>query len=179
MDGFIKVNVKEYVDNGIENGDLVPFWAVKYGRVRARRGSVGEIVYTYTDGGILEKENSVEVDSITGKNDWIITKCNIDGEIMIDEYGNKNEWIMSDSSFTEEYALDPALEGVFMSVDRPQLFVQALTNMIIFQNDEEMLVECGGYINITDITDCYAISERDFNDTYKVINIDNPKITLN
>ena len=47
------------------------------------------------------------------------------------------------------------------------------------QGDKEMHVECGGYINITDFSSCYAISERDFNDTYRVIDTENPEKSLN
>jgi hypothetical protein len=179
MEDFIRVDVRDYVNKGIENGDLAPFWAIKYGRVRARRGNLGEIVNTYTDGGILEKENEVELDPVTGRTGWIITKCSPDGEVIVDEFGNKNEWIMDDSDFIQEYVLDNELEGVFKSVDGPQLFVQALADMTIVQGDEEMHVECGGYINITEFSNCYVISERDFNDTYRVMDTENPERTLN
>ena len=179
MEDFIRVDVRVYVNKGIENGDLAPFWAIKYGRVRARRGNLGELVNTYTDGGILERKNQVTVDPQTGKPGWVITKCSPDGEVIIDEYGNKNEWIMKDSDFISEYALDPDMDGVFMSVDGPQLFVQVLTDMVMVQGEKEMHVECGGFINITDLSSCYAISERDFNDTYRIMDTENPEVTLN
>ena len=179
MKDFIRVDVRDYVNAGIENGDLVPFWAIKYARVRARRGVVGEVIKTYTDGGILERINSITLDSITGNPGWIITKCSLDGEVIIDEYGNKNEWIMNDSDFIQEYVLDSFIDGVFKSIDEPQLFVQVLTDMIMVQSDKEMYVECGGYINITDFSSCYAISERDFNDTYRILDSVNPDYTLN
>lgn len=179
MSNFIKIDVCDYVNTGIDNGDLVQFWAIKYGRVRARRGKLGELVRTYTDGGILERENVVEIDSKTGRAGWIITKCSLDGEVIVDEYGNMNEWIMEDSEFIDEYMPDSNVEGLFMSVDGPQLFVQVLTDMIMVQGDKEMHVECGGYINITDINDCYAISERDFYDTYRILDTDNPEKSLN
>ena len=35
------------------------------------------------------------------------------------------------------------------------------------------------FINITDFSSCYAISERDFNDTYRVMDTENPEVTLN
>ena len=41
--------------------------------------------------------------------------------------------------------------------------------MILIQNDEEMFVREGGYLNITDITNIYGISKRDFDDTYRII----------
>jgi hypothetical protein len=179
MEEFLRVDVRDYVNSGIANGDLAPFWAIKYGRVRARRGTVGEVVNTYTDRGILERENVVKIDSITGNPGWIITKCTPDGEVLIDEYGNKNEWIMEDSDFIQEYVLDSNLDSVFKSVDGPQLFVQVLTDMVMVQGDREMHVECGGYINITDFSSCYVISERDFNDTYRVMDTENPEVTLN
>lgn len=91
MSDFVRVDVRDYVDAGINSGDLVPFWAVKYGRVRARRGEAGEVIQTFTDGGILERENVVRIDSKTGRTGWIITKCTSDGDVIIDEYGNKNE----------------------------------------------------------------------------------------
>lgn len=85
---------------------------------------------------------------------------------------------MEDSEFIEEYMPDSNVEGLFMSVDGPQLFVQVLTDMIMVQGEKEMHVECGGYINITDINDCYAISERDFNDTYRIMDTENPEMKL-
>lgn len=179
MEDFIRVDVREYVETGIKNGDLVPFWAIKYGRVLARRGEVGEVVFTYTDGGIVEKENKVKIDPKTGNPGWILTKCDLTGGEVVDEYGNKNEWIMSDSKFTTQYMPDPDVYGLFMSVDGPQLFVQVLTDMTIVQGEEEMHVECGGYINITNISNCYAISERDFNDTYRILDTENPEKSLN
>ena len=177
MKDFIRVDVKDYVYTGIDSGDLVPFLAIKYGKVRARRGLLGEVVNTYTDGGILERENMVEVDSVTGRMGWVLTKCNADGEVIIDEYGNKNEWIMSDSSFCEEYQLDSSLDGVYKSVDGPQLFVQVLTDITMVQGDKEMNIEAGGFINITDMEHCYGISDRDFDDTYRVLE-DEPNVSL-
>lgn len=35
-----------------------------------------------------------------------------------------------------------------------------------------MNIAAGGYINITNPNDMYGISKRDFEDTYKVINVD-------
>jgi len=177
MKEFIRINVKDYVINGIASGDLVPFLAIKYARVRARQGVLDEVVNTYTDGGVLERKNKVSVDPVTGRLGWVITKCSPDGEIIIDEFGNKNEWIMSDSSFCEEYQLDPNLDGVYKSVDGPQMFVQVLTDITMVQGSKEMNIEAGGYINITDIDDCYGISDRDFDDTYRILE-DAPKNVL-
>ena len=177
MKEFLRVDVKDYVIDGIDSGDLVPFLAIKHARVRARRGSLGEVVHTYTDGGLLEKQNVVEIDPVTGNPGWIVTKCNPDGSVLLDEYGNKNEWIIRDSKFTKNYILDPLNEGLFMSIDGPQLFVPVLTDITIIQGDSEMNVEAGGFINITNLDRCYVISDRDFYDTYSILE-EKPKFTL-
>lgn len=177
MKNFLRVDVKDYVIDGIDSGDLVPFYAIKHAKVLARRGTVGEVVHTYTDGGVLEKSNSVEIDPVTGNPGWIITKCTPDGEVLFDEFGNKNEWIMRDSSFLRNYQMDPEHEGLFMSVDGPQLFVPVLTDITIVQGTSEMNVEAGGFINITNLDRCYAISDRDFYDTYRIVE-EQPKVTL-
>lgn len=95
MEDFIRVDVREYVETGIKNGDLVPFWAIKYGRVMARRGEVGEVVFTYTDGGIVEKENKVKIDPKTGNPGWILTKCDLTGEEVIAENGAVEEYTIN------------------------------------------------------------------------------------
>ncbi|MBR6820719.1 MAG: hypothetical protein IKM55_00675 [Bacilli bacterium] len=166
MGKFRKVDAKHYVVLGLESGELVPFSAKKCGKVIARRGNVGERVVTYTDGGIVEKEDVVEVDLDTGLPGWILTKVDDSGTPIVDEFGHKNEWIRDDSDFSSEYVMEKGHSMVFKSIDGPQLFVQALNDITIVQNGEMMNVEAGGYLNISDLNNIYAISKRDFDDTY-------------
>lgn len=168
MSEFIKVDAKHYVITGMSSGEMVPFYAIKRGKVLARRGKVGEEIVTYTDGGLVEKVDKVEIDSDTGLPNWILMKANDYGYPVIDEYGHVNEWTKDDSDFLEEYSPDDEVEGVFVSVDGPQLFVPVLNDIILVQNGEEMAVKSGGYLNITDLTKIYGISLRDFRDTYRV-----------
>ena len=168
METFRKVDAKHYVLSGLASGELVPFYAVKIGKVLARRGKVGEEVITYTDGGLVEKVNTVEIDPDTGNTNWVLMKANEYGYPIVDEYGHVNEWIKDDSEFQEEYDPDEEIDGLFKSVDGAQLFVPVLLDIILIQNGEEMYVKAGGFLNITDLTSIYGISERDFRDTYRI-----------
>lgn len=168
MGTFRKVEAKHYVLSGLASGELVPFYAVKTGKVLARRGKVGEEVITYTDGGLVEKVNTVEIDPDTGNTNWVLMKANDYGYPIVDEYGHVNEWTKDDSDFQEEYDPDEEIDGLFKSVDGAQLFVPVLLDIILVQNGEEMYVKAGGFLNITDLTCIYGISERDFRDTYRI-----------
>jgi hypothetical protein len=175
MEKFIKVDAKHYVVTGLQSGDLVPFRAVKDGKVLARRGKVGEEVITYTAGGLVEKVDTVKIDPDTGNPEWVVMKANEHGYPVVDEYGHVNEWIRDDSDFLADYVPDKEIDGVYESIDGSQVFVPVLMDMILIQDGEEMAVEAGGYLNITDITNIYAISKRDFDDTYRIIDEVNMK----
>lgn len=164
MSKFVKIDAKYYVTMGLQNGTLEPVYAVKTGKVLARRGKVGEKVITYTDQGLIEKNNEVFSDR-----DMILMKANQYGYPIIDEYGHVNEWIVKEEDFLEEYCPDSEIDGVYQSIDGLQIFVPVLMDMVFLVNGKDMYVKNGGYLNITDLTDIYAISKRDFNDTYNVI----------
>ena len=168
MGTFRKLEAKHYVLSGLASGELVPFYAVKTGKVLARRGKVGEEVITYTAGGLVEKVDKVEIDPDTGNTNWVLMKANEHGYPIVDEYGHVNEWTKDDSDFQDEYDPDEEIDGLFKSVDGPQLFVPVLLDIILVQNGEEMFVKTGGFLNITDLTSIYGISERDFRDTYRI-----------
>lgn len=169
MSKFVKMDVKYYVVTSLQSGKLEPICAVKTGKVLARRGKLGEEVITYTDKGLIEKKNKVSVDKNTGSVDMVLMKANDYGYPIIDEYGHVNEWIVKEKDFVEEYVPDKEIDGVFQSTDGLQLFVPVLIDMVFMQNGKDMFVGSGGYLNITDITDIYGISKRDFEDTYHVI----------
>ena len=56
-----------------------------------------------------------------------------------------------------------------------QVFVRTSENITVFQWGSDMTVAAGGYINITNPDDMYAISQRDFDDTYRPVNNDSKK----
>lgn len=175
MDKFKKVDAKHYVVTGLQCGALVPFRAYKDGKVLARRGKVGEEIITYTDGGLVEKVDKVAIDPDTGRTEWVLMKANEHGYPIVDEYGHVNEWIRDDSDFLEEYVPDKEIDGVYESVDQAQIFVPVLMDIILVQDGEEMFVREGGYLNITDLANIYAISKRDFDDTYRIVSDDMKK----
>ena len=169
MGKFIKVDAKHYVVMGLQSGQFKPFRAVKEGKVLARRGKVGEEIITYTDGGLVEKVDKVKIDPDTGNTEWVLMKANVNGYPIIDEYGHANEWIRDDSDFLEEYVPDKEIDGVYESIDNAQVFVPVLMDMELIRGDDVMYVKAGGYLNITDLAHIYAVSKRDFDDTYRII----------
>ena len=166
---YVKVEVLKYVKEGLESGILLPFEAEKFGRVIARPGVVGETIISWSvdENGeaIKEKEAVVGISKKTGKVDDVLTNADDDGIAIVDKHGHKNQWIVD--SVEAKYEVDTTLgEGVYKPKGGVQLFVQIPDNIILEQWGSEMKVAAGGYINITNPDDMYAISARDFTDTY-------------
>jgi len=170
-ENYTKVNVLMYVKEGIESGILVPFEAVKYARILAREGVVGEEIITMSvdENGepIIEKTDEVKVDEKTGKVDMVVTKASEDGEPIVDTNGNINQRIMGFSKFIDKYEQFSGIAGFYKPKGGPQIFVQIPDNIILNQWGSDMKIAAGGFINITDVNDMYGISGRDFADTYK------------
>ncbi len=170
---FTKINGKEYAQVGIETGELTPVTAVKFARILARPGVVGEEVITYTQNGEVEKVDTVKVDEKTGRPGWVVTKVDESGEVVVDEYGHDNTWIIADSTFTRKYEVDETKEGgIYKPVGGPQIFVPIVMDVILEQWGGEMKIEAGGWLNITNSDDIYGISQRDFEDTYRIVDQD-------
>jgi len=171
-ESYKKVEVLSYVKEGIESGVLVPIVAEKFARIIARQGVVGERVVTMSvneKGEPIEEEVAfVPFDKKTGRAGWVVCKADENGNPVVDEHGNKNFWIIDDSTFRRKYEVEDGELGVYRPVGGPQIFVQFYENLVIDQWGGEEKIAAGGYINITDLNDIYGISERDFNDTYKI-----------
>lgn len=171
MEGYTKVEVTNYVKQGIENGTMIPREAAKFARIIARQGSVGETVISWSVDSqgkeVKEKVAQVEVDDKTNKPGWIATKIDEDGNIIIDDNGHPNQWIIDNETFEKKYEIDPENPSLFKPKDGPQIFVQITDNIILNQWGSDMKIAAGGYINITKPNDMYGISQRDFEDTYR------------
>lgn len=172
---FKKVSVNQYVKEGLEKGTMIPRTAVKFARIVARQGVVGQEVESFTANGLSEKVAVVELDEVTKQPGWIATKVDSEGNIIIDEFGHKNQWIISDSVFTKKYEIDPENPTLFKPKGGPQVFVEIQDNITLEQWGSEMNVEKGGFINITNADDMYGISKRDFDDTYQFVAEENVK----
>ncbi len=168
--GYRKVDTRQYVEEGLADGSLEPFEAVKHARITATQGEIGQEVISWSvdENGnpIQEKVATVSADEETSEPGWVVTKATPDGAPIIDENGNPNQWIISDAKFRKKYEADPDHPGVFKPVGGPQIFVRTSEALTISQWGEEMNMPAGSYINITNPEDMYAVNPRDFEDTY-------------
>ena len=179
MEEYIKVNVNNYVKQGIENGTMIPREAEKFARIIAKQGEIGETVISWSSDSngneIKEKVAQVQEDQQTKKPDWIATKVDENGNIIIDNNNHSNQWIINDSTFNKKYEVDPENPALFRPKGGKQTFVRITDNITLNQWGSEMNIAAGGYINITNPDDMYGISQRDFEDTYKFVS-DSDKI---
>ena len=167
---FTKVSGKDYAVAGIASGELKPVVAVKFARVLARRGVVGEEVISYSQNGIVEKVATVSEDPETKEAGWVLTKLDENGEVVVDEFGHKNEWIVKHATFAKKYEIDETKTAdVFKPIGGPQIFVPIVMDVTLEQWGSEMKIEAGGWLNITNPNDIYGISRRDFEDTYRIV----------
>ncbi len=171
MEEYKKVLVTDYVKEGLSNGTLIPKEAQKIARIIARQGKLGEVVTSWSidnDGNeVCEKVAEVKKDNITGKLDWIATKVDEKGNIIIDNNNHANMWIISDSKFKSKYEIDQNNPLLYKPKDGKQIFVQIPDNIILSQWGSDVKIAAGGYINITNFNDMYGIAKRDFEDTYR------------
>lgn len=178
-DTYRKVKVEEYVKELLERG-IKPVQAKKFALIHAREGKIGETVITWSQDSkgnpIIEKTAQVKIDEKTGKPGHVVTKLNEDGTPIIDKNGHTNTWIIEDGKFQERYEQYSEMgESVYKPKGTEQIFIQIQDDIVIEQWGKEEKISKGGYINITDISDMYGISERDFNDTYKIIQAEQEK----
>lgn len=176
---FVKINPLEYAKKGIESGELKPVVAVKFARVIARRGNVGDEVISYSQDGIIEKVATVTLDAETKEAGWILTKADENGEVIVDEYGHTNDWIVDAKTFARKYEVDETKVGVYKPKGGPQVFIPIVMDVTLEQWGSEMNIAAGGWLNITNLNDVYGISQRDFEDTYKIVSDEpNYKLTI-
>lgn len=172
MDEYEKVEVVSYVKHGLETGTMIPHQAEKIARIIALQGNVGEKITSWSvdsDGKeIQEKVAEVQADKKNNKLPWIATKVDEQGNVIIDNNGRPNQWIIDDTKFNQKYEIDPANPSLYRPKGGPQVFVQISDNIILNQWGSDMKIASGGYINITNVDDMYGISQRDFEDTYKI-----------
>lgn len=172
MNEFKKVNIVEYVKEGLESGELVPIQAKKTAPTHLVPGTLGEKVTSWVENEDgtprIEREGIVERDAETGQPGWIATKVDSNGNPVIDRNGHTNQWIIKDSVFRRTYEPSKLGDNLYQKKDI-QTLVQIPDN-IEFENKygEVMNVAAGGYINITDMSRMYGVSERDFNDTHEL-----------
>jgi hypothetical protein len=131
---FKPIDAGEYTRKGIVEGIFIPEEVRKSARIKARRGTEGEVIETILPSGLKEVSGTVKIDPKTGKPGWVAT--NPKGE----------EYIIEDSDFEVLYMEDPEHPGEYKK-KVPVLAVQIDEN-VVFTNSwgEEMKVEAGGHL---------------------------------
>lgn len=173
MDGkyFVINNIHEYVKRRIEQNAQVVL-AEKMARIAARQGVSGEQIVSWSvdavGNPVMEKTAEVNADD-SGNPGWVATKVDDDGYVIVDQNGNRNQWIISDSIFRKKYEADQLKPGLYKPVGGIQRFMRLEEAITVQQWGKEWNVDAGGYVNITKEDDYYVISQRDFNDTYRIV----------
>lgn len=174
--GYRRVVPGEYVREGLADGRLEVFEAVKNAYITAVKAREGQKVLSWSEDEngdpVLEKVITVCADEETGETGWTATKIDADGNPVVDRNGHQNQWVIDDETFHEKYEACKEQPGRFKPVDGIQRFVETKEPLIISQWGEEMKMPEGSFINVTDPEDMYAINPRDFNDTYTRIGQD-------
>lgn len=171
MEEYVKVDIKEYVNEVLKNNSVIE--AENFARIIAKQGSNGEEVISWnTDKDkdeVLEKRDFIKPDA-KGNMPWIAIKADSNGEPIIDVNGHDNRWIIDNDTFNKKYEKDTD-SLIYKPKGGIQKFVQITDNIILKHWGCDMKIAKGGFINITNPNDLYGISKRDFEDTYKIIDI--------
>lgn len=167
---YKRVDANKYVDL-LKRRGATATKAVKFARVLAREGKIGENIITYNSTGDVETRNTVgvEMDSVTNeqKPEMVLTMSTMNGEPVIDKFGHENTWIVPASVFDSKYK-ESEIEGVYDPKGIPQDFIQISENIIINTSwGEDQYLKVGAYLNVTAPNDIYGIAEDEFNHTYK------------
>lgn len=165
-------NLYEYVQKQITEGANITK-AEKKMNIAARPGIIGEEIISWSESkdgqAVIEKKDVVAKDKRTGKPGWVATKIDEKGNEIVDAHLHLNQWIICDSIFNEKYEAVNEEFGIYKPKSKEQLFIRLKEAIHIMQWGKEWYVDAGGYINITDNNDYYVISNRDFSDTYKIV----------
>lgn len=147
--------------------------ARKTGSVKVRRVSEKERLITYSQGGIIEADETVNPGS------YILMKVERDGTPIVDEYFHTNCWQASAETLLKKYDVSSERDIVNGMILQPkggmQKFVfvnRNITIMVPWGENGSMIpqnIERGGVLNVTDENDIYGVSSRDFKDTYEII----------
>lgn len=150
---FKKVDVAAYALGLIDSG-VKPNFYTKTVRVKARKGTVGDILVTRMKSGLVETVNTVKHDG-----DFILT--NPSGE----------EYIIPKATFEAKYNPVPNEQSEYSPKPSPQLFLR-INESISFTAPwgEAMNIAAGGFLNVTDIKkkDVYGIQKEEFLETYSL-----------
>lgn len=147
-------DIREYAFQSYIGGAKMGQYA-KFARIQARQGVLGEVLETKMANGLVETTNKVQLDEKTNEPDWIVT--NPSGE----------QYLLKDSTFKKKYEVLDEFNSIYKPKGGVQIFIQIPDNISFTAPwGEEMNIEKGGYLNITDKNDIYGVQEKEFKETY-------------
>lgn len=147
--------LQEYVINLVNSG-VEPCYYKKYARVEAVQGLEGEVITTIMSDGHVETVNKVEKDE-DGNCGWIVT--NPSGE----------KYIVPHKIFAKKYDLEVGADGKHAPKGDPIKAIQINENIEFAASwGEQMKINAGGYLNISNKDDIYGIQEKEFCETYSI-----------
>lgn len=146
-------DIREYVLDIYLNGAQIKCYA-KYSPITAREGYYeGEVVKTKMKNGLDETENIVTLDKSINKLDNVVTNP------------SQEKYVVGKQKFDKKYQY--AIKNLYFPKKVVQLFIKIDENISFTAPwGEEMNIEKGGYLNITDKNDIYGVQEKEFKETY-------------
>lgn len=152
-------NIKDYIIKRLDNGILKPNRYQKSGQITARKGVVGEEIYTIMSNGLQETKNIVVADE-NGNPGWVVTNP-VGGE----------QYIVSDSVLKSKYQKIDGTDDKFRPVGKPIVAAQVDENIcFIAPWGELQQLVAGGYLVFDKaFNDVYGVQEKEFNDTYDMV----------
>lgn len=153
-----KINVKEYLMYGLNDGSLTSGSYQKKGEITARIGVVGEEIVTIMANGLQETKNIVTADK-NGNPGWVVTGVN--GE----------QYVVEDSVFRGKYEKVESTEDRYQPIWKPITATQIYEDVcFVAPWGEEMNILAGGYLVFNEtFDDVYGIQAEEFNLTYKKV----------
>ena len=77
------------------------------------------------------------------------------------------QYLLKDSTFKKKYEVLDEFNSIYKPKGGVQIFIQIPDNISFTAPwGEEMNIEKGGYLNITDKNDIYGVQEKEFKETY-------------
>lgn len=140
-------DILQYTKNGLKEGTLVPFEAVKNKNVHAEHGIVGQKVETIMSNGMHEITCIVQ-----SQDDWIVT--NPTGE----------KYIVNNENFQKKYI--PIKNGMFKPVGVPVIAAHVNEDIQFDLWGGDFNLKKGGVLVFNTKDDIYGIQKTEFYDTY-------------
>lgn len=134
----------------------------------------GDELVVYNGDGMEETRETAKEGQVK------LTKANPEGEAILDENGNANSWFCDIDKFEAGYDVnglegssENGYSGLAFPVEAedvpPRRLIQVDQDISVLPNwGGTQEIPAGGWLNVTDLSDIYGISGKDFDDTYKI-----------